>query len=241
MKPDYLLSEREGLAATLEQLQHFNTWASPLPNELTYDEEYLLQFFDAPLGDSIEGDVYNAVSAAIYVTVYSKNYIPKALKEPMAQRISRNYIANLENAKISYYEAVKGMPQREATARRKQNKMIKRVSILDNTVSWGLRQAAKAGISWGITALVTALAPTIAIPAAVIGLGSFLIISLIPEKVKKPVREFATKAIDTVVESVKTTAGFLLDRGVSVAKKVIDKGRGVFERIRNKVQQRFGQ
>lgn len=222
MKKDFLLSEREGLALALEQLHHYNVWSATSLNESVYEEEALLKYLDADFDDPIEQDFENTIAAAVVNTVYSKNYIPQKHKKEFAKKCTRQYLDSLEIAKITYWEAVKGMSHREALARAKENKMVKRISVVDNTVKWGVRKVAKAGISYGVGALITALAPTVALPAWLIGLGTYTIISLLPDKVKKPVRKFVTETVDTVVMTAKNIAGGLAKRAVDVGQKALN-------------------
>lgn len=221
MKKDYLLSEREGLALAMEQLLHYNVWSVTSLNESVYEEETLLKYLDTDFGDLIEQEYENIICAAVNRTVYSKNYIPQGAKKEFSKKCQRQHLDNLRMAKITYCEAVKGMSRREALARAKENKMAKRVSIVDSTVKWGIRKGSKVGISAGVGWLVTALAPTITIPAWLIGLGTYTIISLLPDKVKKPVRKHVTNTVDTVAMTAKNIAGGLAKRAVNVGQKAL--------------------
>ena len=222
MKKDYLLSEREGLALALEQLHHYNVWVATSLDEAIYEEESLLKYLEADFGDPIETDYENIISAAVTRTVYSKNYISQKHKKEFSKKCQRQHLDNLRLAKLSYCEAVKGMSHREALARAKENKMAKRIAIVDNTVKWGVRRGTKAGVSFGVGALVTALAPTIVIPSWLIGLGTYTIISILPDKVKQPVRKFVANAVDTVAMTAKNIAGNLAKKAVSVGQKAIN-------------------
>ena len=166
-------------------------------------------------------------------TVYEKNYIPEENKREFAQRVARQHVDNLRAAKITYQEEVKGMSRREAQARREELRMVSRMAVVDNTVKWGVRRAAKAGLSYGIAALVTALVPEIAIPVWILSFATYGIISLLPEKVKKPIRKGVTKAVDTVTMAAKNIADELATRAVNVA----EKAKTVIEKASNTAKQ----
>ena len=222
MKKNYLLSEREGLALSMEQLLHYNVWSATSLNESVYEEEALLKYLEADFGAPVEQEYENIICAAVNKTVYSKNYIPQEKKKEFSKKCQRQHLDNLRMAKITYWESVKGMSRREAQARAKENKMAKRVSIVDGTVKWGIRKGAKVGASAGVGLLVTALAPTVTVPAWLISLGTYTIISLIPNNVKEPVRKFVTNAVDTVATTAKNIAGELAKRAVNIGQKAIN-------------------
>jgi hypothetical protein len=222
MKKNYFLSEREGLSLALEQLLHYNVWSATSLNESVYEEEALLKYLNADNGDPIKQEYENIICAAVNRAVYSKNYIPQELKKEFSKKCQRQHLDNLRMAIITYREAVKGMSRREAQARAKENKMARRVSIVDSTIKWGIRKSAKAGASAGVGLLVTALAPTVTIPGWLIGLGTYTIISLLPNKVKEPVRKYVTNAVDTVAMTAKNIAGDLAKHAVNIGQKAIN-------------------
>jgi len=222
MKKNYFLSEREGLALALEQLLHYNVWSATSLNKSDFEDESLLKYFEADFGSPEEQEYENIICAAVNRTVYSKNYIPQEAKKEFSKKCQRQHLDNLRMAKLTYCEAVKGMSRREAQARAKENKMAKRVSIVDGTVKWGIRKGAKAGASAGVGLLVTALAPTVTVPAGLISIGTYTIISLLPSKVKEPVRKFVTNTVDTVALTAKNIAGDLAKHAVNVGQKALN-------------------
>lgn len=219
MKKDFLLSKREGLALAMEQLLHYNVWSVTSLNKSDYEEESLLKYFEADFDSPIEEKYEKIIAAAVTKTIYEKNYIPAKSKNELAKRSVRQHLESLRAAKFKYWEEVKGMPRREALTRAKENKMVKRVTIVDRTVKWGIRKGVKVGTSAAVGYLVTALAPGIAIPAWLIGLGTYAVISLLPDKIKNPIRKGVAKAVDSVVETARNIAGELADRAVVVAQK----------------------
>ena len=233
MKKNYYLSKREGLALAIEQLLHYNVWATVSLDESVFEEEALLDYFEADFDDPINAETEKVIAAAVVNTVYEKNYIPEENKREFAQKVVRQHIDNLRAAKITYHEEVKGMSRREAQARREELKMVSRMAVVDNTVKWGVRRAAKAGLSYGIAALVTALIPEIAIPAWILSFATYGIISMLPEKVKKPIRKGVTKAVDTVTMAAKNIADELATRAVNVA----EKAKTVIEKASNTAKQ----
>lgn len=222
MKKNYLLSEREGLALAMEQLLHYNVWSATSLNKSAYEEEALLKYLDADFESPEEQEYENIICTAVNRTVYSKNYIPNEIKKKFSKKSQRQHLDNLRKAKLTYCEAVKGMSHREAQARAKENKMAKRISIVDGMVKWGIRKGSKVGISAGIGWLVIALSSTITVPAWLIGLGTYTIISILPDKVKKPVRKLVTNAVDTAVMTAKNIAGGLAKRAVDVGQKALN-------------------
>lgn len=221
MKKNYLLSEREGLALAMEQLLHYNVWSATSLNKSDFEDESLLKYFEADFGSPEEQEYENIICAAVNRTVYSKNYIPHAKKKEFSKKCQRQHLDNLRMAKLTYCEAVKGMSRREAQARAKENKMAKRVSIVDNTVKWGIRKGAKVSLSAGAGWLVSALASSVTAPAWLIGLGTYTVITLLPDKVKKPVRKFVSNAVDTVAQTSKNIASGLATRAVEVGQKAV--------------------
>ena len=221
MKKNFLLSEREGLALALEQLHHYNVWTATSLDESVYEEEALLKYMESPFGDPVEQDFENIVCAAVNRTVYSKNYIPRDLKKEFSKKCQRQHLDNLSLVKNTYWECVKGMPRREAQARLKENKMAKRISIVDGTIKWGIRKGAKSGVAAGVVGLITALVPEITVPAWLVGLGTYTTISILPDKIKKPVRKFVSQAVDAVAVTAKNIAGDLAERAVGVAQKAV--------------------
>lgn len=221
MKNDYFLSKREGLAVALEQLLHYNVWCGVSLDRSAFEDEALLKYFDANFDDPVNEEMEKVVATAVFKTIAEKNYISQESKKKLAQRVARQQVESFRNAKITYHEMVKGMSRHEAQKRRDENKMISRVARVDNTVKWGVMRAAKAGISYGIGAVVTALAPAVTIPAWVVAAASYAIISALPEKIKAPVKNGVGKAVDTVVKIVKNVAGELAKSAVDVGNKVI--------------------
>ena len=53
MKKNYYLSKREGLALAMEQLLHYNVWATVSLDESVFEEEALLDYFEADFDDPI--------------------------------------------------------------------------------------------------------------------------------------------------------------------------------------------
>lgn len=221
MKKNYLLSEREGLALAMEQLLHYNVWSATSLNKSDFEDESLLKYFEADFGSPEEHEYENIICAAVNRTVYSKNYIPHAKKKEFSKKCQRQHLDNLRMAKLTYCEAVKGMSRREAQARLKENKMAKRISIVDGTIKWGIRKGAKSGVAAGVVGLITALVPEITVPAWLVGLGTYTTISILPDKIKKPVRKFVSQAVDAVAVTAKNIAGDLAERAVGVAQKAV--------------------
>lgn len=233
MKKDFFLSKREGLALAMEQLLHYNTWSAVSMDKSVFEEEALLNYFEVEFDDSINAETEKIIAAAVVKTVYEKEYIPDWYKREFAQRVVQQHIDNLRAAKIVYQEEVKGMSRREAQARREELKMVSRMTIVDNTVKWGTRRAIRKGVEYTIGALITALIPEVAIPAWVIGLSTYVVISILPEKVKKSIRKTVSKTADTMVMAAKNIADELASRAVKVAQKV----RPIIEKAGNTVKQ----
>lgn len=235
MKTDYLLDEREGLALAMQQLYHYQTWAAITLDNSEFEENSLLEYFEAEFDDPTKADYEKVIAAAITRAVYEKEYIPEKAKRELSIQATRDMVECLEIAAIQYHKEVKGMSEREANKRLHNNRMIKRVAIVDNITKWGIRRAARAGVSYGIGALITALFPEVAIPIWVIGLATYAVISILPEKIKKPVREAATKAIDAVARATKNIAHELSQKAVQVAKKA----KSVVEKVTNVAKEKL--
>lgn len=229
MKKDFFLSRREGLALAMKQLYHYQTWATISLDQSEFEENALLEYFDADFDDPQKKDYEKVIAAAINRTVYEKNYIPKNMKRTVSIQATRDMLECLEVAAIQYHKEVKGMSEREAQNRLVGNRMIKRVAIVDNAVKWGVRRAARAGISFGIGALVTALCATVTVPAWVIGLATYAVISLLPDNIKKPIREGVQKAVDMVARGARNLAQALSQKAVKVA----EKAKEVVEKVTN--------
>lgn len=221
MKKDFLLSKREGLAVAMEQLLHYNVWSAVSLDKSAFEEELLAKYFDSDFNDPINEEVESVIAIAVAKTVYEKDYIPNDSKKELAQKASRQHVESLRSAKLTYHEEVKGMPRREAQKRREENKMVARMARVDNTYKWGVRRAAKAGVSYGIGSLVTALFPQVAVPVWLLSFASYGLISILPGKIKMPIRKGVTKIVDTVVETTKNVAGDLAKGAVKVGKTVL--------------------
>jgi hypothetical protein len=209
-----------------------------------------LKYFEAGFEEPINKEVESVIATAIINTVYEKNYIPAEFKKELAQRATRQQLDNLRNAKITYHELTKDMPSREAQKRREENKMVSRMAFVDNTVKWGVRKTAKAGIAYGIGHLATAIVPQVAIPAWIIGTVAYGVIYILPGKIKMPIRKGVEKIVDTTIKTVKNIANDLAKAAVDIGKtalNTLDKigksikeskfGRGIsrlFGRIRKK-------
>ena len=215
-RKDYLLSEREGLAVALKQLKHFNVWAVCSLDESQYEEELMLKYFDADFESPVNAEVEKIISTAVVSTIYEKNYIPKKWKRNIAQKAAREQVEALRGAKITFHKEVKGMSEREAQARLRENKIIQRATTVDSAVKFGCRKAAKAGISYGIGALVSTI---VGAPVAIPAIAAYAVISLIPKKVKDKVVDGARSMVDTVVKKTRNTADRLISKGVEVAQK----------------------
>lgn len=219
MKKDFLLGKREGLALAMQTLFHYQTWAKISLDKSQFEEETLFEYFDTDFDDPKKMDYEMAIADAVTRTVYEKDYIPQKAKREFALQASRDILECLEIATIEYHKSVKGMSEREAKARLENNRMIKRVATVDNTVKWGIRRASRAGISFGIGALVTALFPAVTIPAWGIGLATYAVISIFPDKIKKPIRGSVAKAVDDVSREARNIAQELSQKAVKVAEK----------------------
>lgn len=219
MRTDYYLSKREGLALAMNQLFHYNVWATFSLDESSYQEDILLKYFDAEFGDTIEQDIENVIIAAVTKTVYEKNYIPEKNKKEFAKKCARQHIDALRLAKTIYYEHVYGMSRLRAQSINQENVMVKRMSIVDNTIKWGIRKGTKVGISFTIGWLITLLAPEIVIPMELLGIASYIIISLLPNKIKKPIIEGITIGVDYVWRTAKNLVDDLARATVNVAQK----------------------
>ena len=220
MKKDYFLSKREGLSVAMEQLLHYNVWTLVSLDESVYEEDTLLNYFDADFEAPINVEVEKVIAAAVHRTVYEKKYIPENSKKEFARKLALRHVENLRAAKITYHKEVKGMSEREAKTRLKENKMLSRMSYVDNTVKWGTRRAIRKGATYSVGALVAALAPEVVIPGWIIGVVTYGIISILPDKVKIPIRKAVSKGVDTIAKAAKNIADELADRAVAVAKKV---------------------
>lgn len=221
MRQDFFISKREGLAVAMQQLLHYNTWCDISLDNSVYEEEALLKYFDADFDAPINGEIEQVVATAVFNTVFEKNYIPNESKIELAQRSARQHVESLRAAKITYHEEVKGISKKEAQKRREENKMVSRMARVDNTMKWGVRRAAKAGISYGIASLATALCPQIAVPAWLLAFAGYGIISILPGKIKLPIRKGVEKIVDTTVETAKNIAGDLAKGAVKVGKTVL--------------------
>ena len=218
MKKDFLLSQREGLALAMKQLYHYQTWATISLEKSEFEESALLEYFDADFDDPKKKDYERVIVAAINRTVYEKNYIPEKTKKDVSLRASRDMLECLEIAAIQYHRDVKGMSEREAQNRLIGNRMIKRVAAVDNAVKWRVRRAARVGISLGIGTLVAALCTT-AVPVWLVSLATYGVMSLLPDRIKKPIREGAQKSVDFIARSAKNLAEELSQKAVAVAYK----------------------
>lgn len=226
MKKDFLFSKREGLALAMKQLLHYNVWTAICLDESFFEEKALLKYFEADFDDPIEEEYENIIAAAITRTVYEKDYIPKVLKKVFAKKSVRQQLDSLRAAKITYQEEVKGISQREAFNLRRENQMVRRIAIIDNTVKCGIRGGTKAGISAAIGWLVTVLAPEVTIPAWIIGGCAYAIISILPDKIKEPILKKAKQSVDTIIVKAKHMADLLSKRAVAIAqsaKKSLEK------------------
>lgn len=232
MKKDYLLNQREGLALAMQQLFHYQTWATITLDNSEFEEESLLEYFEAELDDPKKADYEKVIAAAITRAVYEKEYIPEKSKRDLAIQATRDTMECLEVADIRYHTEVKGMSEREARKRLQNNRMIKRVAYVDNMAKWGVRRVARVGVSFGLGALVTALCPAVAVPTWVVGIATYTIISVLPEKIRKPIREAATKAIDSVAKTAKNIAQELSQKAVHVA----EKAKSIVEKVTHVAQ-----
>lgn len=216
MRKDYFLSEREGLAVAMKQLKHFNVWSICSLDENQYEEDLMLKYFDTDFESPVNAQVEKIISAAAISTVYEKNYIPNRWKRRIAEKAVREQVEALRSAKITYHKEVKGMSEREAQARLRENKIVQRVATVDRTVKIGCRVAAKTGISFGVGALVASI---IGAPVAIPAIITYGVISIAPKKVKETVVNGAKKVVDTVVEKTRNVSDRLISKGVEVAQK----------------------
>lgn len=215
-RKDYLLSEREGLTVAMKQLKHFNVWAICSLDESQYEEDLLIKYFDADFESPINAEVEKIISTATVATIYEKNYIPNKWKRSIALKAAREQVEVLRVGKITYHKEVKGMPEREAQARSRENKMLQRAATIDTAVKFGCRKAAKTGISYGIGALVSTI---VGAPVAIPAIAAYAVIPLVPKKVRDKVVDGASKVVDTVVKKARNTADQLASKGVEVAQK----------------------
>ena len=72
MKKNYYLSKREGLALAMEQLLHYNVWATVSLDESVFEEEALLDYFEADFDDPINAETEKVIAVAVVNTVYEK-------------------------------------------------------------------------------------------------------------------------------------------------------------------------
>lgn len=213
----YYLSDREGLAAALATMKHCEVYAKvPLDVE-GLDDDILLQYFNADENDAIIKEVEKIIQTATVNTVYSKNYIPAKRKEDFARSAVKQQMEILQVGRLNYQEQTGKRHGKAVAAELKENKMAKRISMIDLGVKRGVRIGVKTGISAGLGALVSAFFGTpVAVPAYVI----YGIITVIPDKVKKPIVEVAKKVVDEVVIQVRQMADNLVEKGVEIGQKV---------------------
>lgn len=226
MKKNFLLSERESLALAMQKLHHYQTWAVISLNETMLDEESLLKYFEVDFDDPKKNEYERVLSAALNRTVYEKTYIPNGMKRAIALQGERDLRETLTIANVEYNKNRKGMTEKEANERLKNNKMIERVAFVENMAKWGTRKAAKLGISFGIGALVAAIFPTVAVPSAVISTIAYGIITLMPKDIKDPIEKGVKDEIDKVAKSTRNLAHDLSEKAVEVAtyaQKVVGK------------------
>lgn len=232
MKRNYLLNEREGFALALKQLRHQSVW-SIVDLDIANNEELLQQCFEADFDDPIHEKVEKLFAAATVRTVMEKNYIPNKLKPKIAKKAARQHVEILRDAIITYKESTGKISTQEAQKRRSENKFVERVAEIDTTVKMGTREAAKAGIAYGIGALITAI--TVTTPVIIPTIISYAIISLIPKNIKEKVSAKAKVLLDSTIRTVKNGADYLARRGVVIAQKTKEFVKETAEKVGNAV------
>jgi len=220
MKIDFMLSKREGLELAMKQLLHYNVWTTVSLDEPVFEEKALIKYFESDFDNPIEEEYENIIAAAITRTVYEKDYIPKKSKKAFAKKCVRQQLDSLRAAKITYWEEVKGMSQREALNLRKENQMVKRVAVIDNAVKCGIRGASTAIISAVIGGWVAVLAPEVTIPACIIVGCARAIVSILPDKIKEPILKRVKETLDATIIRAKNLADELSKRAVAIAQRV---------------------
>lgn len=224
MRKNYYLSEREGLAAALKQMRHYNVYAHCMIDLSQFEEELLLQCFKADFDSPIHKDFEKLLAAAAVRTVMGKSYIPQKWKEKIAKKAARQQIESYREAVITYKEATGEVSSREAQERRRENQFIDRVGKLDSAARVGIKKAAKEGVVYGLKKLIEFIEDSTITgnTVKVIRMVTTTVIELIPQEIKKAIVEKLKDITDRTVMIVRTFADRLAERCVSVAQKVKD-------------------
>lgn len=227
MNTKYYLTEREGLASSMKQILHANIWSLACLEQSDYEEDVMLDYFNKSFEDPTCIQTENIIAAAVVRTIYSKPYIPQALKPLIAKKAVGQQIDTLFHAKLNYHEQVKGMGKREAVKRAEEHQKVQSVSVVD-----GIRRKAT-NISLGqltrkIVEYVGDLFDVV-VPKPIRRAVGWLI----PEKVRKGVQEGAKIVLDEATKAVRGTIDYLGKRGV----EIVEKAKPVIEKIGHTVTQ----
>lgn len=208
------------LLTALKVLRLYNEYVLfPLPEE-ELNNPILIDYFESPFDDPIEGIVEKIIGTAAAKAVYDNTSIPQFNKQRAAEKTASEVRQALRIAKVEYHAQEKELPAKEYTRRKEAITFVEKVARI--------KKCKRIGKYLTLRGLVEAV--TGPVGGAAVMLGRFAW-SLLPRKVRKKLKtkgkEIKQKAITTLTncrDAIKSTkVGQAVEKAVQKVKPLVEK------------------
>lgn len=224
------------IQSAISTLRRYNQYLLFSVDENTFDNPLLVDYFEKPLDDGIEGKVEKVLSVAAVKTVIDNLNIPQERKVKVAIKNASDLREAMRYAKLEYHlEVKKTISVQEYNRRKRAIPLVRRVARLE--------QIKKYATNISIRLIINAVAGhNVAIAVGVIQ----LVWRFLPDNVRNSLvmksKKICDKAIVTLknyLKKVKSTAiGQRIGTVVNLAeRKIMPKIQPIYEKVKAKIQQ----
>lgn len=237
------MTSQERLAYAIRQLRMYNKIIRYGVPEQTFQIPEIEAGLDSPFDSDAEKKAKKMLVAASTEAIISNPAIPKIRKEKMARKNAEEIQLAFDAVKTDFAE----ISAFEREERIKSNAIANRAKKLKRVE----KSLKRKGTKMALNAAVTAIAATVGAPVVVSGGVIYGIVTLIPDKWKKTIKEKATdfvdkaaRKMDNLVDKFKETkvGKKLVEVGKKINEsKVVKTIRETTERIGNKIEEKYNQ
>ena len=237
------MTSQERLAYAMRQLRMYNKIIRYGVPEQSFQIPEIEAGLDSPFDSDAEKKAKKMLVAASTEAIMSNPAIPKIRKEKMVRKNAEEIQLAFDAVKTDF-EEISAFDREE---RIKSNAIANRAKKLKRVG----RAMKRKGTKMALNAAVTAIAATVGAPVVVSGGVIYGIVTLIPDKWKKTIKEKATDFVDKAARKM----DMLVDKfkETKVGKKLVEVGKKIneskvvktiretTERIGNKIEEKYNQ
>ena len=231
------MDNRNQLLASIKKLRNLKhiTFAT-IDESILGNEDKIYKYFDAPFNSQTDIEFEKLASTAVIKSTYSSS-IPEFAKKNLAQIQVRQIVEALRYAKLDYKFETESITAKTYQKMLKKNFVAQNFEIFKKCKNEVLLKGAQIGVG-GAIGLLTASLGIAAVPATMVGVVSWSIVTaidiLVPQEIKEKIKKNVHEATTQCIGMAKRAVTKLKEAGQKIAEKlspVIAKVSSALEKV----------